>query len=57
VTPEAIVPEPYLLGYYAILRSVPNKSLGIVAMLVGIGMLYVIPTRNRSIIQSNKFKP
>ena len=31
-TPPAIVPEWYLLPYYAILRSIPNKLLGVIAM-------------------------
>ena len=33
VTPAHIVPEWYLLPFYAILRSVPDKLLGVVAML------------------------
>lgn len=33
VTPVAIVPEWYLLPFYAILRSIPNKLLGVIAML------------------------
>ena len=31
-TPPAIVPEWYLLPFYAILRSIPNKLLGVIAM-------------------------
>jgi len=33
VTPAHIVPEWYFLPFYAVLRSVPNKLLGVVAML------------------------
>ena len=36
VTPSSIVPEWYLLTYYAILRSVPNKLVGVVLMLLAI---------------------
>ena len=36
VTPAHIVPEWYLLPFYAILRSVPDKLLGVVAMFASI---------------------
>jgi ubiquinol-cytochrome c reductase cytochrome b subunit len=35
-TPPAIVPEWYLLPFYAILRSIPNKLLGVIAMFSAI---------------------
>ena len=35
-TPPAIVPEWYLLPFYAILRSIPNKLLGVIAMFAAI---------------------
>jgi len=35
-TPPAIVPEWYLLPFYAILRSIPNKLLGVISMFVAI---------------------
>lgn len=40
VTPEHIVPEWYFLPFYAILRSIPSKSLGIVAM--GLALVYLL---------------
>ena len=43
VTPAHIVPEWYLLPFYAILRSVPDKLLGVVAMLSAILILAVLP--------------
>jgi ubiquinol-cytochrome c reductase cytochrome b subunit len=43
VTPEHIVPEWYFLPFYAILRSVPDKLLGITLMALAIGVLYIIP--------------
>lgn len=51
VTPSSIVPEWYLLPWYAVLRSVPNKLLGVLAILAGLLILLVLPvtdvTRNR----------
>jgi ubiquinol-cytochrome c reductase cytochrome b subunit len=41
-TPSAIVPEWYLLPFYAILRSIPNKLLGVLAMLVSMLVLFII---------------
>ena len=32
ITPEHIVPEWYFLGFYAILRAIPNKLFGIISM-------------------------
>ena len=42
-TPAAIVPEWYLLPFYAILRSIPNKLLGVIAMLSAIIILLTMP--------------
>ncbi len=42
-TPPAIVPEWYLLPFYAILRSIPNKLLGVIAMLAAILILLAMP--------------
>jgi ubiquinol-cytochrome c reductase cytochrome b subunit len=49
VTPSEIVPEFYLLPFYAILRSIPNKLIGVIAMFIAIFILLIlpyIPTRN-----------
>jgi len=43
VTPEHIVPEWYFLPYYAMLRSVPNKVLGIIILLCAIAILFIFP--------------
>jgi len=43
VTPAEIVPEWYLLPYYAILKSIPNKLLGVFAMAGSILVLLVVP--------------
>lgn len=42
-TPEHIVPEWYFLPYYAILRSIPNKALGVLAMLGSLLILLILP--------------
>jgi len=43
VTPHSIVPEWYFLPFYAILRAIPNKVLGVVAMLSSILILLALP--------------
>jgi len=43
LTPEHIVPEWYFLPFYAILRAMPDKVLGIVMMGLSIAILFVIP--------------
>jgi quinol-cytochrome oxidoreductase complex cytochrome b subunit len=43
VTPAHIVPEWYFLPFYAILRAVPSKLGGVVAMVASIGILFVLP--------------
>jgi ubiquinol-cytochrome c reductase cytochrome b subunit len=42
-TPAAIVPEWYLLPFYAILRSIPNKLLGVIAMFAAIVIILSLP--------------
>jgi quinol-cytochrome oxidoreductase complex cytochrome b subunit len=43
VTPQHIVPEWYLLVFYAILRSIPNKLGGIVILFLVIIFLFILP--------------
>lgn len=43
VTPAHIVPEWYFLPFYAILRSIPNKLLGVLALLLAIVVLFILP--------------
>ena len=57
VTPAHIVPEWYFLPFYAILRSIPDKVGGIVAMLVSILILLVLPFINTSEVRSTTFRP
>lgn len=56
-TPSSIVPEWYLLPYYAILRSIPNKLLGVVAMFGSLLILLVLPITDTSRIRGNQFRP
>jgi len=56
VTPSAIVPEFYLLPFYAILRSIPSKLLGVITMLAAILILLLLPTLDRSIVRGNSFR-
>ena len=57
VTPPHIVPEWYFLPFYAILRSIPDKLGGVVAMIGAILILLALPLINTSKIRSSKFRP
>jgi len=57
VTPASIVPEWYLLPYYAILRSIPNKLLGVIAMFGSLLILIILPLVDVSRIRGNQFRP
>jgi len=57
VTPPHIVPEWYLLPFYAILRSIPDKLLGVIFLVISIAILYILPTLMHPLIKSNTFKP
>jgi len=56
-TPAHIVPEWYFLPFYAILRSIPDKLLGVVAMFGSIAVLFILPWLDRSPVKSGKFRP
>jgi ubiquinol-cytochrome c reductase cytochrome b subunit len=56
-TPPAIVPEWYLLPFYAILRSIPNKLLGVIAMLASILMLLTMPFVDLGRSRGLQFRP
>jgi ubiquinol-cytochrome c reductase cytochrome b subunit len=57
VTPPHIVPEWYFLPFYAILRSIPDKLGGVVAMVLAILVLLLLPVLNISKIRSGTFRP
>jgi ubiquinol-cytochrome c reductase cytochrome b subunit len=56
-TPAHIVPEWYLLPFYAILRSIPDKLLGVIAMGVAIFVLFLVPWLDTSKVRSARFRP
>nr|YP_009472932.1 cytochrome b [Macrosaldula sp. PJ-2017]AST10162.1 cytochrome b [Macrosaldula sp. PJ-2017] len=57
VTPVHIQPEWYFLYAYAILRSIPNKLGGVIAMLMAILIIIILPFTNKSKFQGNAFYP
>lgn len=57
VTPPHIVPEWYYLPLYAILRSVPDKLIGVLLMFGAIVVWAFLPWLDRSHVRSNKFRP
>nr|YP_636996.1 cytochrome b [Atractosteus spatula]P29664.2 RecName: Full=Cytochrome b; AltName: Full=Complex III subunit 3; AltName: Full=Complex III subunit III; AltName: Full=Cytochrome b-c1 complex subunit 3; AltName: Full=Ubiquinol-cytochrome-c reductase complex cytochrome b subunit [Atractosteus spatula]AFJ42300.1 cytochrome b [Atractosteus spatula]BAC23996.1 cytochrome b [Atractosteus spatula] len=57
VTPPHIKPEWYFLFAYAILRSIPNKLGGVLALLLSILILVVVPVLHTSKQRSNTFRP
>nr|YP_010507819.1 apocytochrome b [Phytophthora capensis]UXG55935.1 apocytochrome b [Phytophthora capensis] len=56
-TPLHIVPEWYFLPFYTILRSIPNKIGGVIAMFGSLIILLTIPFTNSSEIRSTAFRP
>jgi ubiquinol-cytochrome c reductase cytochrome b subunit len=56
-TPSAIVPEWYLLPFYAILRSIPNKLLGVIAMFSAILIILALPITDLGRSKSLQFRP
>jgi len=57
VTPAHIVPEWYFLPFYAVLRSIPDKLGGVVAMVGAILLLMLLPFIHNSEIRSGAFRP
>ncbi|WP_321447305.1 cytochrome b N-terminal domain-containing protein [uncultured Cohaesibacter sp.] len=57
VTPPHIVPEWYFLPFYAILRAIPDKLLGVLAMFGAIGVLFVLPWLDTSKVRSMNYRP
>ena len=57
VTPAHIVPEWYFLPFYAILRSIPDKLGGVVAMVGAILILLTLPFTSTTEVRSPSFKP
>jgi quinol-cytochrome oxidoreductase complex cytochrome b subunit len=64
VTPAHIVPEWYMLPFYAILRAItfdigpiPAKLLGVIAMFAAIAILFVLPWLDTSKVKSMRYRP
>ncbi len=57
VTPPDIVPEWYLLPFYAMLRSVPQKLAGVLVLFGALGTLVFIPWLDTSKVRSCRFRP
>nr|YP_010235806.1 cytochrome b [Bambusicaliscelis fanjingensis]QTD82424.1 cytochrome b [Bambusicaliscelis fanjingensis] len=57
ITPIHIQPEWYFLFAYAILRSIPNKLGGVMALLLSILILMTLPFSMKNKFQSNMFYP
>ena len=57
VTPPNIVPEWYFLPFYAILRSMPDKTLGVILFVASIAVLFLVPFLDTSRVRSAKFRP
>jgi ubiquinol-cytochrome c reductase cytochrome b/c1 subunit len=56
-TPTHIVPEWYFLPFYAILRAIPDKLGGVLAMFGSIAVLFVLPWLDTSRVRSAAFRP
>ena len=57
VTPAHIVPEWYFLPFYAILRAIPDKLMGVIAMGGAIAALGLLPWLDRSYVRSCRYRP
>ncbi len=55
-TPEHIAPVWYFTPYYAILRAIPHKLLGVVAMGGSIGLLFLLPWLDRCSVKSIRYR-
>jgi ubiquinol-cytochrome c reductase cytochrome b subunit len=56
-TPAHVVPEWYLLPFYAMLRAIPNKLMGVIVLVAAIVILAFIPWLDRSPVKSAKYRP
>jgi ubiquinol-cytochrome c reductase cytochrome b subunit len=57
VTPAHIVPEWYFLPFYAVLRSIPDKLAGVLAMFSAILILFMLPWLDSCKVKSAKYRP
>lgn len=57
VTPVHIVPEWYFLPFYAMLRSIPNKLIGVLTMFGSILVWFLLPWLDKSKVKSGSYRP
>ncbi|CAN2533568.1 MAG TPA: cytochrome b N-terminal domain-containing protein [Methylosinus sp.] len=57
VTPPHIVPEWYFLPFYAILRAIPNKLVGVIALFASIFIVAALPWLDTSKVRSGVYRP
>lgn len=57
VTPPHIVPEWYFLPFYAILRAIPSKLGGVIAMFGAIAILFALPWLDKNKVKSATYRP
>lgn len=57
VTPAHIVPEWYFLPFYAMLRSIPDKLIGVLVLFGSLLILFVVPWLDTSRVRSARFRP
>jgi quinol-cytochrome oxidoreductase complex cytochrome b subunit len=55
ITPTHIVPEWYFLPFYAILRSIPDKLIGVIILVLAISILFILPFFATSNLKFNFF--
>ena len=55
-TPDHIAPVWYFTPFYSILRAVPNKELGVIAMGAAVAVLFILPWLDRSPVRSIRYK-
>jgi quinol-cytochrome oxidoreductase complex cytochrome b subunit len=56
-TPAHIVPEWYMLPFYAMLRGIPDKFGGVLVMFASIALLFILPWLDTSKVRSMRFRP
>jgi quinol-cytochrome oxidoreductase complex cytochrome b subunit len=56
-TPAHIVPEWYFLPFYAILRAIPSKLFGVIALISSIAILFFVPWLDTSRVRSTSYRP
>ncbi|ESQ88276.1 cytochrome B [Asticcacaulis sp. AC460] len=56
-TPAHIVPEWYMLPFYAILRAIPDKLIGVIAMFAAIAVIFALPWLDTSKVKSMRYRP